>query len=317
MHARALVQLALGCAVLGACGGDVVEAATDTSTDAGTGTTAASSQGSTVDPPTTNPDASSSTTTTSAGATTDGPADTTDDPADTTDAPADTTGGDADDTAGTGGRDCDFTESFDGLADGSAWPAHWTVVGGVEIADVQGGRGRLVPSPGPYALARLVTPMDCVDIDVTFGFELSQPAVQGVGLYVRQNGGYLQQTNPPGEGYVAFIQGFMQPPGIGVWREVDGSEQLIETNVAATIMPNVPYRARLRVTQLDAGTTALQARVWPQSDDEPATWQVERTDATPSLQGTAGALAVDTYTVMMQNVGTDMFIDDIVATAAR
>jgi hypothetical protein len=305
------VRHVLACAVLGACGdgGNGDGAATDAST--GSTSTTAGTQGSSVEPPTTTPDATSATPTT-----TDAPADTTDAPADTTDAPADTTAV-ADDTASVGGGDCDFSESFDDLPDGSDWPAHWTAVGGVAIADVQGGRGRLVPSPGPYALARLVTPLDCVDIEVSFAFELSQPAVQGVGLYVRQNGGYLQQTVPPGEGYVAFIQGFMQPPGIGIWRERSGTEELIGGNVAATIMAGVPYRARLRVTQQDAQTTLMQARVWPDGANEPGAWQVERTDMTPSLQGTAGALAVDTYNVMMQNVGGDMFFDDIVATAAR
>lgn len=303
------LRVVLACAVVGACGGggNGGDAATDAST--GSTSTTAGTQGSSVEPPSTTLDATSATPSTTDDATSDGPADTTDAPADTTAV--------ADDTASVGGGDCEFSESFDGLADGSAWPDHWTAVGGVAIADIQGGRGRLVPSPGPYALARLVTPLDCVDVEVTFAFELSQPAVQGVGLYVRQNGGYLQQTVPTGEGYVAFIQGFMQPPGIGVWRENDGVEELIGGNVAATIMPGVPYRARLRVTQQDAQTTLLQARVWPDGADEPGEWQVERTDGTPSLQGTAGALAVDTYNVMMQNVGGDMFFDDIVATAAR
>jgi hypothetical protein len=302
MQSFAGLRVVLACALLGACGGgsNGGSAATDGST--GSTSTTAGTQGSSVDPPTTTPDATSATPTTTDDATTDAPTDTTDAPADTTAV--------ADDTASVGGGDCDFSESFD-------WPPHWTAVGGVAIADVQGGRGRLVPSPGPYALARLVTPLDCVDIEVSFAFELSQPAVQGVGLYVRQNGGYLQQTVPPGEGYVAFIQGFMQPPGIGIWRERNGSEELIEGNVAATINPGVPYRARLRVTQQDAQTTLMQARVWPDGAEEPGAWQVERTDTTPSLQGTAGALAVDTYNVMMQNVGGDMFIDDIVATAAR
>jgi hypothetical protein len=286
-----------------ACGHDAHsgDAATDASSSGSTGASA----GSSVEPPTTMPDATSSTPTTTPTTASTSSA--------TTDTAADTTV--ADESSGGGVGDCEFSESFD-LPDGSAWPEHWSQLGGVEVADIQGGRGRLVPTPGPYALARMVTPLNCADIEVTFAFELSQPSAQGVGLYVRQNGGYLQ-SEPPGEGYVAFIQGFIQPPGIGIWHEVNGVEQLIGSTVAATVQANVPYRARLRVTQQDGQTTQLQARMWPDGTMEPGGWQVERTDATPSLQGTSGALAVDTYNVMMAQVGGDMFFDDIVATAAR
>jgi hypothetical protein len=262
----------------------------------------------TVDPPTgtsastsASTTASTSTTTTSASTTMTSSADTT-----TTDDPSDTEPHD----------DCAFTESFD-LPDGSDWPSYWTSVGGVAIADVQGGRGRLVPTPGAYAVARIITPLDCTDVEVTFAFELGDAGTQGFGMYTRQNGGYLQQTNPTGAGYSMFVEGFRAPAGVAVWREVDGVEQMIEPIVAADVASGVVYRARLRVTQQDAGTTLLQARFWPDTATEPGAWQVERTDSTPGLQGAGGNIAVDTYTTLMQGTAADMFVDDIVVAAAQ
>lgn len=211
--------------------------------------------------------------------------------------------------------ECAFSESFD-LPDGSPWPSHWTDVGGVALADVQGGRGRLLPTPGPYAVARMVTALDCTDVEVTFSFEFAGEGTSGVGMYVRQNGGYLQQTMPQGQGYSMFVEDFRQPEGIGVWREVNGVEQMLEPSVPVSVEPNVRYLARVRVTQLDGGTTSLQASFWPASGSEPDGWQVERTDSTASLQGAGGNLAVDTYTSMMSGTAPDMFVDDIIVAAA-
>lgn len=212
------------------------------------------------------------------------------------------------------GVECDFTESFD-APDGSPWPAPWVNTGGVAVAEVVGGRGRLVPTPGPYAVARVFAPMDCTDIDLTFTFEMSMPATQGFGIYVRQNGGYLVDTNPTGEGYSTFLQAFNEA-GISVWREVDGVEQIIGGVTPGPLEPNVVYHARLRVTQMDPGTTRLRARYWPTGAAEPGGWQVERTDDSPSLQTAGGGIAVDAYLTPQASGPMDFFVDDIVASAA-
>lgn len=263
----------------------------------------------TVDPPTgttasTSTTSDMTTTTTSATSTT----------ASTTSADTSTSDDEASDSEPH--DDCAFTETFDG-ADGSAWPSYWTAVGGVAVADIQGGRGRLVPTPGAYAVARIVTPVDCSDLEVTFSFELGDAGTQGFGMYTRQNGGYLQQTNPTGAGYSMFVEGFRAPAGIAVWREVDGVEQMIEPIVPAEVLSGVVYQARLRVTQQDAATTLLQAKFWPDGSSEPGAWQVERTDTTPNLQGAGGSIAVDTYSTLMQGTPADMFVDDIVVAAAQ
>lgn len=212
--------------------------------------------------------------------------------------------------------ECAFTESFDG-PDGSEWPDYWTPVGGIAIADIQGGRGRLVPTPSPYAVARIVTPLDCTDVEVTYSFELRDAPAQGHGLYVRQNGGYLQQTNPAGEGYSMFVEAFLAPPGISVWRETGGVEQMFEPKTPMDVQSNVVYHARFRVTQTTPAMTRLQAKFWPDGTAEPGAFQVDITDGTPSLQNAGGNLAVDAYTTLTSGMSAETFIDDIVVTAAR
>jgi hypothetical protein len=206
---------------------------------------------------------------------------------------------------------CSVSESFDG-GDAAQWPAPWTELGGIAIADVVGGRGRLVPTPSSYSLARVGIDAPCVDAEIAFSFEFTEAGSQGVGGYVRQNGGHLQTTDPPGEGYVVFVESFREPAGIGIWREVDGVEQQLEGTVAAPIEVGVVYRARMRVVQQDATTTRLQARVWPEADAEPTAWQIERTDQTPSLQGKAGGVALDAWSSRTDGAAADLFIDDIV-----
>ncbi|MBL8949096.1 MAG: hypothetical protein JNK45_38350 [Myxococcales bacterium] len=206
---------------------------------------------------------------------------------------------------------CAVSESFDG-GDAAQWPAPWTELGGIAIADVVGGRGRLVPTTSSYSLARVGIDAPCVDAEIAFSFEFTEAASQGVGGYVRQNGGHLQTTDPPGEGYVVFVESFRDPAGIGIWREVGGVEQQLEGTVAVPIEPGVVYRARMRVVQEDATTTRLQARMWPEADAEPTAWQIERTDQTPSLQGKAGGVALDAWSSRTDGAAGDLFVDDIV-----
>ncbi|MEX1365592.1 MAG: hypothetical protein AB1Z98_20865 [Nannocystaceae bacterium] len=211
---------------------------------------------------------------------------------------------------------CTFSESFDGVPDGSPWPAPWTAVGGVQLADVQGGRGRVRPVPGPYALARMYAPLSCSDVEGTFTFELTDDATQGAGMYLRHNGGYLQQTVPHGRGLVAFTQAFPLSQGIRAYREVDGIESPLGPTTELTIEPGVVYTVRFRVTQLNAFITQAQARVWPASEIEPAEWHFNHEDGTPALQGVAGGVAIDVWTELEAGVAFDVFVDDIAVMAA-
>ena len=182
------------------------------------------------------------------------------------------------------------------------------------LADVQAGRGRLLPVTGPYALARMYVPLgpSCADVEGTFTFELTDGLTPGVGLYLRHNGGFLDETDPPGQGYVAFVQAFGElGTGIGVWRELDGVETILAPFTPRAIAPGIVHAVRFRVTQEDADTTRLRARVWPLEELEPPGWHVDLTDDTPSLQGVSGGLVIDVWSQLEAGVANDVFVDDI------
>jgi hypothetical protein len=182
-------------------------------------------------------------------------------------------------------------------ADGAAWPAGWSVAGGVDTADVSGGRGRLRPSPTGYSLARMKAAVPTRDVEVTFTLVFEQQSTQGVGFYVRQNGGYLQQTDPDGEGYAIFVEGFRGFPRLGLWKEQGGVEtELAAFNLAQPYVDGLVYAVRFRAVQQDAATTHLYGKVWPASGAEPAGWMVDVADSSvATLQGTTGGIAVDSW----------------------
>jgi hypothetical protein len=218
-----------------------------------------------------------------------------------------------------GASDCAFSEDFEGLGNGDPWPAVWSPVGGVDVADVQDGWGRLRPILSGYSMGRMTAFIDCSEIDVSLTFMFTDGATQGIGLYGRQNGGYLRRSEPSGQGYAAFAEAFRDPVGIGAWREVDGQEQQISGTERAEVLPNVEYRMRFRLTQMDSATSLLQAKLWRLADNEPEAWTVERTDNTASIQGVGGALAVDAWVTGPSQGGeaADLLVDDIVSTSAR
>ena len=122
-------------------------------------------------------------------------------------------------------------------------------IGSVETADLQGNRARFRPTLSNYSLARLHAPFDERDVEVELTLEFTDVTSQGLGFYVRQNGGYLQQTPTHGQGYAVFVEGFRASPGIGAWREVDGNEQEVQVHFdpALNFQNGVRYRVRFRV----------------------------------------------------------------------
>jgi hypothetical protein len=153
------------------------------------------------------------------------------------------------------------------------------------------------------------------DIEVSFQVQFESIATQGVGYYVRQNGGWLRGTALHGQGYAVFVEGF-RGSRLGVWKEVDGQEiELMPfTSFGTPLQSNLLYQVRLRVTQAAPSLTRLQARLWLAAQAEPATWQIDTTDATPSLQNVSGGMAVDSYS--SQTTGTitaATLVDNIIA----
>jgi hypothetical protein len=181
--------------------------------------------------------------------------------------------------------------------DGAAWPSGWSQTGGVAAADVTGGRGRLRPAPTSYSLARMDAAVPTRDVEVTFTLVFEQQSTQGVGFYVRQNGGYLHDTDPEGQGYAIFVEGFRGFPRLGLWKEDGGEEiELAFLNLAQPYLDGLVYAVRFRVLQQNATTTHLYGKVWLASDPEPTDWMVDVADATiAALQGTTGGIAVDSW----------------------
>ncbi|UXI67000.1 hypothetical protein [Tahibacter amnicola] len=190
-----------------------------------------------------------------------------------------------------------YSEPFSG-ANGSAWPSPWTAIGNVETADVQQSAARLRPHPTNYSLARMYAPVDTRNVELRFALRMEDIATQGVGFYVRQNGGYLTQTN--GRGYAVFTEGsFRNAPGVSVWKEENGTE--IELAHAPAPNPamasGVEYRVRFQVLQLNSASTRLRARLWPSAGTEPVGWQTSFDDPTAVLQNISGGIAVDSWSV--------------------
>jgi len=185
-------------------------------------------------------------------------------------------------------------ESFDG-PDGAPWPEPWIAAGTAVIStELQGDRGHLVGQTG--RVARMVLPGFAeTDVDAVITIQFDDWTQQGFGLYVRQNGGALQETDPPGQGYAAYVEGgYMQM--LGIWRETNGVEELLQgVQVPGGLLEaGVPYRMRLQVRQ-EGPHTRLRTRLWPAGADEPSNWQVDMIDDTPVLQDTAGSFALDLY----------------------
>ena len=207
-----------------------------------------------------------------------------------------------------------FAEPFS--INGVGWSGQWSDIGGVESWEVIGGRARLRPVPSDYSLARVVHPLDnAQDVEIRFTVSFEDIATQGVGVYVRQNAGYLEQTVPAGEGYGVFVEGFRGTPGIGVWREIGGEEQSIQITFdnALAFANGVDYRVRFRVHQMNPTTTYLQAKVWPLADPEPFGWMVAGQDTTASLQQVSGGIAVDSWSAVQSPgaIAASTFVDDL------
>jgi hypothetical protein len=207
---------------------------------------------------------------------------------------------------------CDLVYATDFAVPVGAWPAEWSEAGGVADASIESGRAHLFPILSNYSLARMKLAGDEENVDIVFRFELSEPGSQGIGVYARQNGGYLGQTTPNGAGYVAFIEGFTASPGIGVWYERDGVEVEI-ADAPFTVLPATPYLAHFRVLGEDATHTRLQASVWPAGDPEPTSWQLDLVDDQDHLQGTSGGFAIDAWSSRTTGDAppADLSIDDL------
>ena len=207
-----------------------------------------------------------------------------------------------------------YAEPFT-ASDASAWPAPWLALGNVATADIQQGRARLRPQPNGYSLARMGAAIDNRSVEARFTLRFEDLSTQGIGFYVRQNGGYLQQMATHGQGYAAFVEGgFRGTPGISVWNEVDGTEVQLAHAAAPSpaLATDTDYRVRLQVQQINPAQTSLRAKLWLASQAEPAAWSVAYVDAAAALQNVDGGIAVDSWSSLTSPpITAYTFVDDI------
>ena len=206
-----------------------------------------------------------------------------------------------------------YEESFD-QPDGPAWPAPWFMAAPFILIeeDLDGGRARL--HGWTAKVGRMILPGFAErDSDVTVTVEYEAIHSQGIGVYARQNGGYLDETDPVGAGYALFLQGGGSGPlELGLWREVNGVEELFAAAsdpLADGGVNGARYVLRLQVEQTTPAATTVRAKVWNEGSPEPAGWTIEADDGTPSLQNVTGSFALDIYNY--QGNGSVWF-DDLV-----
>jgi len=215
-------------------------------------------------------------------------------------------------------RTTNYTEEFT-ATDGAAWSSDWvTSTGSAAIAvDIQTNRGRLQGTAFDNVsfetgLTRVInSTIDLLDTDVTFTVEFEDFANQRVRFYLRQNGGYLTQSTPNGQGYAVFWGGGDGVAELSLWREVDGMEEFILATpdpIVDGVVDGTVYRVRYQVEQTTATETTQRAKVWLASDAEPSAFNIEVISTFPELQLIRGGIAVDLYNYS----GTaSVFIDDI------
>lgn len=208
-----------------------------------------------------------------------------------------------------------YSELF-ARADDSAWPAPWGELGNIDLADIQQGMARLRPMPDAYALARMGAAVTTSNVEVRFTLRFEDAATQGVGFYVRQNGGYLHNTMPHGQGYAAFAEGsFRGLPGIGVWKEIDGVEIQIghQPSPYPPINAGIDYRVRFQVLQSSPTETLVRAKMWPDGDAEPDAWQATATDTSAELQNVSGNIAIDSWSNIGSSgpIAAHTFVDNV------
>ena len=200
--------------------------------------------------------------------------------------------------------------------DGASWPAGWTELGSVDVAEQRGGMAALRPTPSNYSLARMGLAGDWRNVEVTFALRFEDLATQGVGLYVRQDGSYLDPASPAA-GYVVFVEGF-RGDGIGLWKEQDGSEISLDIRFdpALGLEDGVRYRVRFRCMQVSPTTTDLRAKIWREGDPEPTAWDIALQDSSPEQQNRSGGIAVDSWSSIQAPGTISAFtaVDELVVT---
>jgi hypothetical protein len=216
-----------------------------------------------------------------------------------------------------------LNEDFN-ISDQLNWTGLWQESGkSIELAEIINNEGRLVPlaSNSPYSLARIYHPLvNAIDVEVTFSFEFENATRQGVGVYVRSNGGHLVNTNPVGQGYAVFIERFSNDQSrFGLWYEHNGIESVLTrtaqmpSGMPYDFLDETKYQVKFQVFQEDMNNTRLRAKIWRNGNSEPTQWHITTLSNYTPLQNTVGGVAVDSFNTQSTGSIIDgIRVDDIV-----
>lgn len=184
-----------------------------------------------------------------------------------------------------------FTRTVtDGWGAPETGPAWLVAQGQAAGVSVDGSAGLIVLSSVPGGHFPDV-PIGDADLAVTGRFQLDRLPVGApvsVHVWLRGTGGadtyrcYVS-IHPDGSATVAM------PAMVG--NQAQG--QTPNATVPETYAAGTWWRFHVVVS--GTAPTTLQARVWPDGTDEPTTWLVDATDATPELQALVGRVSVGAY----------------------
>lgn len=90
----------------------------------------------------------------------------------------------------------------------------------------------------------------------------------------------------------------------------NGDLQAIVAGVLTTGALGDVVRFRVRVTQVDASTTRVQARIWLDGGAEPTTWTMDATDATETALQGAGSLQISVRQNTPETIGSEARIHE-------
>ncbi len=227
-----------------------------------------------------------------------------------------------------------LSQDFAGLADGSPWPG-WVPANNspVTFSEIQNERACLegpeyiqgVPVNGypintsEGVLARMIYPgLSARDVDMYVKVQYENFHHQGIGLYGRQNGGFLTTTAPLGQGYVLFLEGGFQKC-LGLWYELAGIEEIHECEFAwnalgltqpeldeGTFPDNPIFHMRHQIEQISATETIQRGKIWLEGTDEPTEWHII-SDANPDGAPVANPMAIPALNNLEAGFALDLF----------
>ena len=164
----------------------------------------------------------------------------------------------------------------------------WTVVGGASAFSVSSGAGVItIPTAGQTRTASL-DGVSATSTDTTVDMTLNRPVVGS--SYVSVLGRKVGNSD-----YRVKLRYFENGDvNANLVKVVNGTETSIAGGRISGMVFNSGDTLRVRLQVSGQGTTALKVKVWKALDAEPATWTVQGTDSTATLQ-VAGGVGLSVY----------------------